>query len=690
MDEKRDRGRRPPPALPPRQSSAIRPSTEPEEAPPPYELVAHQQRALEKATASNPSASGTALGHNDPRSSSQQSLAPEPGEQNERRRLLLIYIHGFMGNETSFRSFPAHLHNLLSVLLAETHVIHTKIYPRYRSKGHITNARDDFSKWLEPHESSTTDVVLLGHSMGGLLSAEVVLMPALRPASRPLNHRIIGTINFDVPFLGMHPGVVKSGLSSIFKPSEGNPGDKCEEQPQESSENAGPSQNQRPSTPSSRLDTFWDKADPNFNPKFNNDVVLPMRKGWKSALHFVNKHSDDLIKSTKKLISSHMEFGGAMANYGELKTRYARIRALEEEDGRIRQSIVEGGLPPRVRFINYYTASTGRPKKSASPHHRTSDSPHGSRSSSKASGSRTSVHSARHSRENSLHLGDAAGNAAPSSSTDAEEEDQQFTEAMQYMQPDPIVEDDEPLPTVPEPPIAPPPLGDLSYIQDENVRKLVREDHQKAVARYEKALKQREVALEVHAKPKDEPDVEPKVEEQPRPKRESEMTHMEREALRLQKEKQRMEAEARRMRGEKDAPEEPAPEPPAPARPSLGSIPQYESRTESLAASTVGTASTYDSSLLTPQQSRDSAPAKPKKDRKFCTLPPKDANGERDPCWVRVFMKNVDEVGAHCGLFFVDERYERLVGDVAERIERWINEDSGFRASRAESRAEKS
>jgi hypothetical protein len=63
----------------------------------------------------------------------------------------------------------------------------------------------------------------------------------------------------------------------------------------------------------------------------------------------------------------------------------------------------------------------------------------------------------------------------------------------------------------------------------------------------------------------------------------------------------------------------------------------------------------------------------------FCTLPPKDSNGERDPCWVRVFMSNVDEVGAHCGLFFVDERYERLVGEVAERVEGWVKEDIDLR-----------
>jgi hypothetical protein len=83
----------------------------------------------------------------DPRSSSTQSLVPTESSRDGRRLLMLIYIHGFMGNDTSFRSFPAHVHNLLTITLAQTHIIHTKIYPRYKSRKVIEFARDDFSKW---------------------------------------------------------------------------------------------------------------------------------------------------------------------------------------------------------------------------------------------------------------------------------------------------------------------------------------------------------------------------------------------------------------------------------------------------------------------------------------------------------------------------------------------------------------
>jgi hypothetical protein len=73
-----------------------------------------------------------------------------------RLTVLLVYLHGFMGNETSFRSFPAHVHNLVTVTLADTHVVHSKVYPRYRSRDSMELARDNFSTWYFHMLSSGT------------------------------------------------------------------------------------------------------------------------------------------------------------------------------------------------------------------------------------------------------------------------------------------------------------------------------------------------------------------------------------------------------------------------------------------------------------------------------------------------------------------------------------------------------
>ena len=62
--------------------------------------------------------------------------------------------------------------------------------------------------------------------MGGLLTAEavVLLSQSLSPPYSTLNsdtsHRVIGVVNFDVPFLGLYPHVVLSGIASLLPKSE--------------------------------------------------------------------------------------------------------------------------------------------------------------------------------------------------------------------------------------------------------------------------------------------------------------------------------------------------------------------------------------------------------------------------------------------------------------------------------------
>lgn len=53
-------------------------------------------------------------------------------------------------------------------------------------------------------------VILLAHSMGGLLAAEAATDPSNK------SRRIIGMVAFDTPYLGMHPHVVVSGIASLF------------------------------------------------------------------------------------------------------------------------------------------------------------------------------------------------------------------------------------------------------------------------------------------------------------------------------------------------------------------------------------------------------------------------------------------------------------------------------------------
>jgi len=207
------RPREPPPALPPRgpreeaeETLHLAGSSTEDFYPPTYDKS--QTDSLLGSSAQNRSI------HDGADESPSTLLPQESGDG--RRKLLLIYIHGFVGNETSFAEFPAHVHTIATERLAETHVVYSKVYPRYKTRDSIEFVRDQFSKWLGPHESANTDVILLGHSMGGMLAAEVTLLRS--PGNLSVSkHGILGTLNLDAPFLGMHPSVIKSGLASLFK-----------------------------------------------------------------------------------------------------------------------------------------------------------------------------------------------------------------------------------------------------------------------------------------------------------------------------------------------------------------------------------------------------------------------------------------------------------------------------------------
>ncbi|KAJ5760247.1 hypothetical protein N7520_007403 [Penicillium odoratum] len=266
-------------------------------------------------------------------SDSLYSLSLPRPEATWKRRLLLIYIHGFMGSEASFNDFPAHVHHLLTAVLSESYVVYTRIYPRYKSRGEIQTAVDQFSNWLSPHEADDLDVILLGHSLGGILAADVALMqghgiPDIKP-----KHRILGLINFDVPLLGLHPRVIPTGIGSLFQKK----GNKVEASVAESLDSLS-------------LDTNSLVNHPNFDPPFKNDVRLVKRDTVDSIMHFFNKNTDRLSQSLVDLLFSPVKFASCVNEYPTMRMRYRRLIELGSGKPGHRGS----------QFVNYYTASTGR------------------------------------------------------------------------------------------------------------------------------------------------------------------------------------------------------------------------------------------------------------------------------------------------------------------------------------------
>lgn len=636
--------------------------------------------------------------------------------------------------------------------------------------------------------------------MGGLVSAEVALSQ-LEPGTQ-MRHRILGTINFDVPFLGMHPSVIKSGLASIFSPAPESPrpqaaGSDNPMFPPTSHTNSGTASTAAhastpPALPPRRTDTLFnpEQPDPNYNPAFENDVRLPVRKGWRSAWHFVSKHNGDLINSTKELLKSHMEFGSAMADYSGLKNRYCRIRALEEENPDIRRSIMGAESdPPRVRFVNYYTSSTGRPKKvkspAATPNHDPVES--ASLTTEKATEEPHVESSIEpiHAEERDplvVHEGD---NDAESSHYDLEESNDAISEAMDELEPLPMsdfessdteswadaVEDHveglklsdtshpisnepganaptEELPTpvltsvpssvkestseltaqsftnestysltpaassinestvslsttasLPPIPDAPPkPVEpDFSLYIDKETRKLAEKDYNRVLKTWERAVKDREKALREREKLEEK--------RQRAAIKAGKQAERNEEKLAKQKEKEREKEAKKKEQAQENTIEEKFAiqrrETEREWKEALamkwndedGTVTPMASTTASVMDSTRPPSLAPTTSTGTPSLSAihaeekarakaEAEAAKPPKEHNFCSLPPKDSSGNRDPTWVKVFMPNVDEVGAHCGLFFeTSPAYEQLVGDVGEKISEWTVEAESIRVA---------
>lgn len=565
----------------------------------------------------------------------------------------------------------------------------------------------------------------------------------------PLKHRILGTISLDAPLLGLHPGIIKSGIASLFRKAPDPPGREQELSGSLASQNAsgslsldgtpsfsdlGTSSGMTSPTPLSVMSSNASnrpQPDPNFNPTFFNDVPFVDRGWWKNVAHFAKKHySEGLFSSTYQHLISHLEFGSCLADYSALNSRYNKIRRLENVD-ELNQVDQGAGREVRVRFVNYYTVSTGIPKTPASPPISQPVSPLAPPPASPPA--RSDTHLRPEPSESPLLVTSSSQTSTPRISIEDYSDDER-PQTLQLLEPEPIQEPDDvveehaptrngdsqssmaspsdgvkvdgangsavtgedttvadssqkhpaedevndptkglpEIPPLPEAPEAP----DLERYTDKDARKQaekefkrVQKSYSQAVKNHEKAVKERQKLVEKRQK------------------------KMQKEAEKRQKEEAKRLAKAQQERGKQPKTDVPLEE----------EVDPVELKTPSRApTATPAEARSLERQLTDlafhdPNDPNNPGPSSPptrmrgekgkenataaskEKLHKFCMLPPK-VNGGPDPAWVQVYMKGVDEVGAHCGLFFPGPHYEPLIGDVGGRIVSWVQNDASKRA----------
>ena len=477
-----------------------------------------------------------------------------------------------------------------------------------------------------------------------------------------------------------------AGISSLFQPSDDHQqhnndagGYQAAEIPDSqssisihtqhsSSSSSLPTTNPLPRTP----------TDPYYNPPFFNDNPFKEAPFVKRFVKFVNKHkAEGLVNATAKHVLSHLEYGGCLADYPGLNRRYSRIRALEDVDEL--NAIGEGNFHSRsqakVRFVNYYTLCSGRKKAPKTPSLETSSSTNLATASSTSidddsalsprqslgvsdssvgetqvgisiedpSGLSSSGQTPPVSRSVSpVSVSDPRSFTHPTDGNDEQTRSDSITPemsrlSMQDIEPIPISEADEKenthrdsissLPPIPDEPTKPV-MPDLSQYTEKEARKQAERESRRLRKAYEQAVKDRERSIRERQK----------------------MVEKQHKKAGKELERQGKEALEERWRQEKEAADAAQLQPP-----------ESSDRQSHLAKD-------------------DKAPEdKKKKNRKFCTLPRK-VNGSNDPTWVDVYLDGLDEVGAHCGLFFPGSHYEKLIGDVSSRIVDWVHDDMTKRA----------
>ncbi|PHH50473.1 2-oxoglutarate-Fe(II) type oxidoreductase [Ceratocystis fimbriata CBS 114723] len=192
------------------------------------------------------------------------NMNPTIKNKMKQKTLLLCFIHGFKGDESTFGEdyrFTKVLRDIVAAELPDVN-IETLVYPRYETRGNLGECVGRFRDWLQEKvidlevdagtQSPTIDpsvhTILVGHSMGGIVAAETVIaltsdIPILptsssdsnaastsdatgcttgaTDASVPFSNGLMfpyvqGVLAFDTPFLGLSPGIIAHGAEEKY------------------------------------------------------------------------------------------------------------------------------------------------------------------------------------------------------------------------------------------------------------------------------------------------------------------------------------------------------------------------------------------------------------------------------------------------------------------------------------------
>lgn len=153
------------------------------------------------------------------------------------RLAVLVFVHGFKGDDKTFGDYPSRLQHSISSTFGPESDVHAWVYPAFATRGELGQCVHSFGEWLTTKvaelemataakspdgKKELARVVLIGHSMGGIVVADFARSVAKRRGDsvpRKANEiwpKIVGVLAYDTPYLGVHPGTFKNSATDAW------------------------------------------------------------------------------------------------------------------------------------------------------------------------------------------------------------------------------------------------------------------------------------------------------------------------------------------------------------------------------------------------------------------------------------------------------------------------------------------
>ncbi|EKG20650.1 PGAP1-like protein [Macrophomina phaseolina MS6] len=284
-----------------------------------------------------------------------------------KKTLLLCFIHGFKGDDDTFRKFPQHLRAVLENALPKLNVL-AVTYPKYETRGDLQACVARFKEWLQnkvidlevangtpsPTVDPSVRVVLCGHSMGGIVAAETLLSISNEQpiqsdpsdsTSSPTQSTLMfpyiqGILAFDTPYLGISPGVVAHGaeghwntataaynaynnVASTFGWAKKRAPDP----------DVLAASKMLPSASSSSADSNVDTAVVPAWQRFGKIAMFAGAAGALAAAGGAAYMNREQLSEGWQFVGSHLEFVGCLARQEDMKKRITSVLTVSESLG---------------------------------------------------------------------------------------------------------------------------------------------------------------------------------------------------------------------------------------------------------------------------------------------------------------------------------------------------------------------